>query len=64
MHDSPSITPNRHVPFKPQGWGVALFIVFLAAACAAGAYYIHEKTYRPPTDVRSRAIGDAPESHR
>lgn len=64
MHDSPSLTPNRHVPFKPEGWGIAAFIVLLAALCWAGAYYVHEKTYRHPTDVRSRAIGDAPESHR
>lgn len=64
MHDSPSMTPNRHVPFKPEGWGIALLIVLLAAACAGGAYYVHLKTYVPPTDVRSRAIGDEPASHR
>ncbi|HEY2027410.1 MAG TPA: hypothetical protein VGG78_10400 [Gemmatimonadaceae bacterium] len=64
MHNSPSITPNRHVPFKPGGWGIALFIVFLAAVCAGSAYYVHVKTYRPPTDVRSRAVGDASQSQR
>jgi hypothetical protein len=63
MHDSPSTSPNRHVPFKPGGWGVAFFIVCLAVFCAGSAYYIHERTFRPPTDVRSRAVGDGTESH-
>jgi hypothetical protein len=62
MHDSPSVTPNRHVPFKAEGWGVALFIVLLAALSWGTAFYVHQRTYRPPTDVRSRAIGDVPAS--
>jgi len=60
MHDtsSPSSVP-RHVPFKQEGWGIALFIVLLAVATASTAAYIHHRTYHPPTDVRFQAAGSA-----
>lgn len=42
---------DRHVPFEgPRGWGVALFIVALAAALATAAYTIHKATYKSPRD--------------
>jgi hypothetical protein len=59
MHDPNTSTPaGRHVPFKKGGWGKALFVVFLAVASWASAYYVHKRTYRPPTDVRFRAVGE------
>jgi hypothetical protein len=33
-----------------QGWGVAAFIVVLALALTFTAHWIHERTYRSPTD--------------
>jgi hypothetical protein len=57
MHDS-SIPPHvdRHVPFKREGWGVALIVVLLAVATAGWAAYMHSST-KAPTDVRYRAAG-------
>ena len=58
MHSEPTQTPTGgYAPFKQEGWGVALFVVFLAVASAATATYIHNKTYKHPTDVRFHAIG-------
>ncbi|MEO7458245.1 MAG: hypothetical protein ABIY52_18445 [Gemmatimonadaceae bacterium] len=48
---------GRHIPFKQEGWGVALFVVFLAVASAASAAYVHKTTYKHPTDVRFHAAG-------
>jgi hypothetical protein len=63
MHDPYTTTPAAtHVPFKQGGWGVALFIVLLAVGSAFTAFYVHKTTYRPPTDVRMRAVGE-PASH-
>jgi hypothetical protein len=60
MHDAPAGSHvDRHVPFKQEGWGVALFIVLLAVGSAAMATYVHKTTYRPPTDVHFRAAGSA-----
>lgn len=60
MHDANSRPHvDRYVPFKQEGWGVALFIVLLAIASAAFATVVHKKTYRPPTDVRFQAAGAA-----
>jgi hypothetical protein len=58
MHD-PNTTKytGQHIPFKQEGWGIALAVCVLAVASAAGAFYVHKKTYIPPTDVRSHAIG-------
>jgi hypothetical protein len=60
MHDAPN-TPDagRHVPFKQEGWGVALFVVLLAAGAAGFATYVHKSTYRHPTDVRFQATGSS-----
>jgi len=60
MHDA-NVRPHvdRHIPFKQEGWGVALFIVLLAVASAAMATYVHKTTYRHPTDVRFQAAGSA-----
>jgi hypothetical protein len=59
MQQSPAPHVDRHVPFKQEGWGVALFIVFLAVASAGFATYVHKTTYKHPTDVRFRAAGSA-----
>ena len=60
MNDAPAGSHvDRHIPFKQEGWGVALFIVLLAAGSAAMAAYVHKTTYRPPTDVHFRAAGSA-----
>jgi hypothetical protein len=47
----------RRIPFKQEGWGFALFVVFLAVASAAGAAYVHKTTFKAPTDVRFHAVG-------
>jgi hypothetical protein len=58
MHDD-ATTPQipRYIPFKRGGWGVALFISALAVVTALSAYYVHKRTYIPPTDVRNHSIG-------
>jgi hypothetical protein len=33
-----------------RGWGVAAFIVLLAALCVFGAWTIHKNTYKSPRD--------------
>lgn len=44
-------TEGEHVPYAgPQGWGVALFIVLLAAVLVFSAYSIHNATYKSPRD--------------
>jgi hypothetical protein len=57
MQDTTNANEGRHIPFKQEGWGVALFVVFLAVASAAGATYVHKTTYKHPTDVRFHAAG-------
>ena len=60
MHDAnPRSHVDRYVPFKQEGWGVALFIVLLAIASAAFATAVHKKTYKHPTDVRFQAAGES-----
>ena len=51
MH-SPTPSTDRYVPFKQEGWGIALFVVLLAVVCAGTATYIHKRTYLHPTDTR------------
>ena len=48
---------GKHIPFKQEGWGFALFVCVLAVATAGGAYYVHRTTYKHPTDVRFHAVG-------
>jgi len=58
MHDAtPRPQVERYVPFKQEGWGIALFIVFLAIASAAFATIVHKRTYLHPTDVHFQAAG-------
>jgi hypothetical protein len=56
-HERPA-SAGRHIPFKQEGWGIALFVVLLAVGSAVTAYYVHTKTYTPPTDVRMHAVGE------
>ena len=58
MQDEPSKSyAGQHVPFKQEGWGFAFFVVMLAVASATGAWYVHHKTFKEPTDVRFHAAG-------
>jgi len=57
MHDSSPPHVDRHIPYKQEGWGVALFIVLLAAASAGFATYVHKQTYLHPTDTHFHAAG-------
>ena len=58
MHDAP-VNPHagQRIPFKQEGWGVALFVVMLAVATAAGATWVYKTTHKEPTDVRFQAAG-------
>ena len=60
MHDA-NARPHvdRHIPFKQEGWGVALFVVVLAIASAAFATVVYQRTYKHPTDVQFQAAGAA-----
>ncbi|MDQ2666833.1 MAG: hypothetical protein M3Z05_12570 [Gemmatimonadota bacterium] len=55
----PNPHAGQHIPFKQEGWGFALFVVFLAVACATGAWYVHKTTYKSPNDLRFHAKGAA-----
>ncbi len=59
MHQNARPHVDRHVPFKREGWGIALFIVGLAVASAAFATVVHKRTYKHPTDVHFQAAGSA-----
>jgi hypothetical protein len=63
MHDA-NARPHvdRYVPFKQEGWGIALFIVLLAVGSAAFATYVHKTTYKHPTDTHFRAAGSGSSS--
>lgn len=63
MQEPTSSHTGQHVPFKQEGWGVALFVVFLAFASAGGAWYVHKTTYKDPTDVRFHAAGTTGAAH-
>ena len=58
MHDA-NVRPHvaRYVPFKQEGWGIALFIVLLALASATIATIVHKRTYLHPTDIHFQAAG-------
>jgi hypothetical protein len=58
MHDGSPARTDRYVPFKQEGWGIALLVVLLAAAFIAWATYVHKTTYLHPTDTRFRAAGE------
>jgi hypothetical protein len=58
MHDSHAPVPaGRRIPFKREGWGIALLICVLAVGSALSAFYVHKTTYKHPTDVRAHAVG-------
>lgn len=58
MHDaSGGRETDRHIPFKQEGWGIALLVVLLAVGAAATATLVHKRTYKAPTDVRFQAAG-------
>ena len=59
MQESSNSPAGQRVPFKQEGWGVAAFVVLLAVAAAAGAAYVHNSTYKAPTDVRFHAAGSS-----
>jgi hypothetical protein len=48
---------GQHIPFKQEGWGFAFFVVMLALASAGTAWYVHDRTFKQPTDVRFHAAG-------
>jgi hypothetical protein len=48
---------DRHIPFKREGWGTALFVCLLALLTAASATYVHKRTYKSPNDLRMHAKG-------
>lgn len=58
MASPPTLPPARHVPFKQGGWGAAIATLLAAAGFWTGAWAIHHKTYRPPTDVMMRQVGE------
>ena len=61
MRDDTTVPPTpTYIPFKRGGWGVALFIVALAVASALTAFYVHKRTFLPPTDVRNHSAAEAP----
>lgn len=57
MLEAPNPNAGRHIPLKQEGWGIAIFVVMLAVASAAGATYMYKTTFKHPTDVRFHAAG-------
>lgn len=50
---------DRYVPADTNGgWGFAAFVILLVAICIGTATYIHKRTYKHPTDVTWRAVGE------
>lgn len=47
-----AVARAEHAPVNnnAQGWVTAALVVLLAIGCAAGAWYIHNETYRSPND--------------
>jgi hypothetical protein len=43
-----------------QGWGIAIGVCLLTAACVTGAFLIHKRTFHPPTQAVTGAEGAAP----
>ena len=57
MQEPTTSQAGKRVPFKQEGWGIAFLVVMLAVASAAGAAYVHNTTFKEPTDVRFHAAG-------
>lgn len=50
---------DRYVPADTNGgWGFASFVILLVVICIATATYFHKKTYKHPTDVTWRGVGE------
>ena len=61
MADIHVVRADRRIEGKfNEGWGYAAIICALAVACAVSAWWIHERTYHHPTDVRFHAPGSVP----
>lgn len=60
MASAPVLPPNRHVPYKKGGWGAALGTILAAIGFWTAAWAIHHKTFREPTDVMMRQVGEEP----
>jgi hypothetical protein len=56
MASTPTLPPNRHVEFKKGGWGAAILTTLAAVATFLTAFWIHQQTYRHPTDVMMRTF--------
>ncbi len=49
---------DRFIPAHTNGgWGVAGLVAVLAILCIAGATYLHQTTYKHPSDVHMEAAG-------
>lgn len=49
---------DRYIPAKTnEGWGVAGLVALLAIICIVAVVYIHQTTYRHPTDLRMESAG-------
>ena len=58
MASAPVLPPNRHVPFKKEGWVPAIATIIAAAAFWTMAWTVHHRTFREPTDVMMRQVGE------
>ncbi len=58
MASAPVLPPNRHVPYKKGGLGAAIATVLAVVGCWTAAWAIHHKTFREPTDVMMRQVGE------
>ena len=52
--------PDRHIPFKKSGWGPAIATVLAAVGFWTAAWTIHHNTFREPTDLMMRQVGEEP----
>jgi hypothetical protein len=49
---------DRYIPAETNGgWGFASGVIVLAIVLIAAVAYIHNATYKPPTDVTWQAKG-------
>lgn len=50
---------DRYIPAETNGgWGFATFVIVLAVVLIAGVTYVHKTTYKHPTDVTARGVGE------
>lgn len=61
MASVPVLPPDRHVPYKKGGLGAAIGTILAAAGFWTAAWAIHHKTFREPTDVMMRQVGEEAE---